>query len=92
MERRLPPKAARGRFSLRDGKVALSLMRQTSLQGWVCRKDGISPIPFLTRQQPLTDEEEICSMELLGSALNLPWDIGSWRKSSQVIKSWISIR
>lgn len=33
MERRPPPKAARERFSLRDDKVALSLMRQTSLQG-----------------------------------------------------------
>lgn len=49
MERnRFFPKAARERFALRHDKVALSLMRQTSLQGWVCRKDGISAIPFLT--------------------------------------------
>ena len=49
MERsRFFPKAARARGVggevLRDDKVALSLMRQISLQGWVCRKDSTSPI------------------------------------------------
>ena len=90
MERsRFFPKAARGELALRDDKVALSLMRQISLQGWVCRKDSTSPISY-DKTQSLTDAEEIYRMGFLGSALNLPWNVDGQRKSSQVIESWLA--
>lgn len=48
MERsRVFPKAARGRLALRDDKVALSLMREISLQGLVCRRDSTSSMQSL---------------------------------------------
>lgn len=43
------------------------------------------PLPDTT--QPLTDAEGICGPRALGSAFNLPWDIGSQRKSSQMMRT-----
>lgn len=92
MERsRFFPKAVREGFAERwqNGLVIneADISPRMSLQ-----KRQHLPNPFFNRMQPLTDAEEISRMGFLGSALNLPWDIGSHTKSSQVIKSWISIR